>query len=846
MNFEERSAFFGQLKDEICEFVKNSKFRKELEFLYSTMPLSDVGNYPPELFEAYAEHGRFLRENVEWCKNLSEEQYLNDVLYHRINSEDITNCRRIFYDKLWNLVKNKSLEDAIKAINYWCLEEATYRLTDDRTVSPETVLRCGFGRCGEESTFTVTAFRSVGIAARQVYSPKWPHCDDNHAWVEVFCDGKWHYLGACEPEESLDRGWFTVAASRAMLVHSRNFGEKLQSDEYISSEGCVNLYNQLSRYAETTNLTVKIVENNQAKSGVLVKCELLNYAQFSPIAKQFTDENGMVNLTVGKGDLRVHCVQNNKFIVKNIDLRNENLLIIDWNEAVLYESDELQGFDFEMNPPADNTNFLQPQSEEIKLLRQKKFDECVAKRKKKEEGYLTEKQALDLLISKDFSYDFAKSVSKILCKTYGNHNEILKFLNNCEDKNLRLAMLQNLSEKDWYDCSFEVLEDAFSNTIQYKNDFPEEVFVKYIQNMRVGLENLTKHRYFLKTYFSNEEKAIFIQNPQTIADWIVKNIEFDEKQEYSELLTNPIAALKLFSANSQSKSILFVNICRSLGIPARLAPDDKRPQFWNKISKEFCEISLNDDFERGNIVNFKIISECDENWVYTQNWSLSRLENGEYLCLNLQDKIWENGILNLRLTEGYYKLIVCKRMPTGSLFAKEYRFYAGKNCANCIKIQQRMAKLTDILSDKPIPNFTLYDENNLPVNMEKITENKSSLLMWLQEANEPTEHILNEISVFSDKFKAINAQIIFILRNTKSKENDKISEVLAKVPNIKVLYDDFRDTMSMLARRMYIDPDKLPIIVICNKNLNGIYANSGYNVGMGDLILKIFDELNKK
>ena len=30
---------------------------------------------------------------------------------------------------------------------------------------------------------------------------------------------------------------------------------------------------------------------------------------------------------------------------------------------------------------------------------------------------------------------------------------------------------------------------------------------------------------------------------------------------------------------------------------------------------------------------------------------------------------------------------------------------------------------------------------------------------------------------------------------------------------------------------MYVDPDKLPLIIVTNKSLNGIYATSGYNVG---------------
>ena len=88
-------------------------------------------------------------------------------------------------------------------INLWCSGQASYRASDTRTASPLAVYRSGLGRCGEESVFLASVLRSVGIPARQVYVPRWSHCDDNHAWVEAWCGGKWHYLGACEPELSL-------------------------------------------------------------------------------------------------------------------------------------------------------------------------------------------------------------------------------------------------------------------------------------------------------------------------------------------------------------------------------------------------------------------------------------------------------------------------------------------------------------------------------------------------------------------------------------------------------------------------------------------------------------------
>ena len=117
------------------------------------------------------------------------------------------------------------MKDAILEVNHWCHEKVTYRPTDGRTSSPLASVCTAYGRCGEESTFLVAALRSVGIPARQVYTPRWAHTDDNHAWVEAWADGKWYFLGACEPEPILNLGWFNESASRGMLMHTKVFGD---------------------------------------------------------------------------------------------------------------------------------------------------------------------------------------------------------------------------------------------------------------------------------------------------------------------------------------------------------------------------------------------------------------------------------------------------------------------------------------------------------------------------------------------------------------------------------------------------------------------------------------------
>ena len=104
-----------------------------MKFLYGTMPVRDAGEYGFDLFLSYVKHALMLREKVAWCKELPEDVFVNYVLYDRINSEDITDCRPFFYEQIMGRVAGMSLWEAILEINYWCAEHATYEATDSRT-----------------------------------------------------------------------------------------------------------------------------------------------------------------------------------------------------------------------------------------------------------------------------------------------------------------------------------------------------------------------------------------------------------------------------------------------------------------------------------------------------------------------------------------------------------------------------------------------------------------------------------------------------------------------------------------------------------------------------------------
>ena len=840
--FQTARPFFGGREQEILEQLErcNDAQKVCMKFLYGTMPISDIENYDFSLFLSYVDHALFLRENTPWCKDIPEDIFFNHVLYYRINTEDIVDCRRAFYDLCWpRLVeagKTGSMKEAALELNYWCFENATYRQTDDRTANPLTVLRCAYGRCGEESTFATTAFRSVGIPTRQIYTPRWPHCDDNHAWIEVWCDGDWHYLGACEPEEVLDKGWFTAAASRAMIIHSRMFSDYVENEEIVTHEGLTTICNELKRYADTQTFSVKVVDNGKPVEGVSVRIELLNYSEFFPISTLVSDANGEASITLGLGDLHIHAVKDGKFVTRLVDSRKEPSVVIDFSAATDSQTENLEGEEYDVVPPKDNMKFAVRLTDEQKATQQRKFDAAAALLHKKEGNFYTEDAAAAKAIELGFNGECADYVAKALFDAKGNADEVENFLNNARDnseKLLRAKLLNVLTVKDKTDLCADVLEQHILQT-PAQPELSEEIFVPYVLSPRISREKLTAWRAPLSASFSEEQKQTFANDPEALWNWICDNIRSNDEREYSTLIASPDRILRVGYGTYHSMKVLFVAVCRTLGVAARINPETHAVQFYRDGSFHNVEKA-----NKAKTLPFTLVSGDDTQWVYFQNWSIGILRDGIYNTLDLSGREWKDGKVELDLAPGAYRLLTAKRMPNGSLFTKEYRFTVAENGLNSLTIRLRDTKISDMLENMDILPFSLKDKDGGKIEAEKLTEGKANILFWLEEGKEPTEHILNELIEHHERYNAVDAQLVFIIRSDEAKKNHTLARALELLPKVTICYDDFRDNVSSIARRMYVDPDKLPLIVVTRPGLNGIFATSGYNVGMGDLLLKI-------
>lgn len=455
-----------------------------LAFLYGTLPLPDTQLVS---FKDMRQEALVALENHR--PDTPEDIFANYVLCPRVNNETLEPSRGFFWGQLQERTEGLSTKEAVLAVNRWCCEQVSYQASDDRTEGPLTAYKSGKGRCGEESTFAVYALRSVGIPARQVYAPWWSHCDDNHAWVEVYVEGSWHFLGACEPEPVLDKGWFLGASARAMLVHGRAFssyidpdsgsvsGSAMEQEEVIEERDGAFLYNVTHRYAPVTELSMQVnFPDGTPAVGATMDCQVLNMGDWRTIARLTTDERGRAKLTCGKGSLHLACAFGGLYGEKDIHTGEETCVTLTLGQE--------EGGDAFI-PPETRTVTPPAVSREAEEENRAFLLSAALHRAARQRQYY--KEAVQ---GRDIPADWTKYI-KIAC---GNGQEIASYLE--EGTKLygdwAVKLLDTLPEKDLRDTSATTLLAFLKKGMEHLPAYRdrEDLFADYVLCPRVGLEKI--------------------------------------------------------------------------------------------------------------------------------------------------------------------------------------------------------------------------------------------------------------------------------------------------------------------------------------------------------------------
>ena len=271
------------------------------------------------------------------------------------------------------------------------------------------------------------------------------------------------------------------------MVSSRWYDRAMPDEDIIGQDGMNRMLNQLSRYAKTKRITICVKDlDGMPVADAIVKVDVMNYGEFSPVAQMKTGENGKVSLVTGLGSLLICGIFDGAYGERVIDTREGDEFVCTLGEE--YE-DELW-VDFDMNAPEDTGrtrwNITFEQEEENYRRVAAEGEHC---RRKIARFQPLWKRCL-----------------------YGHTLEEVE------------PMMAVLSEKDRRDAFPEVLEGHYQEASVYREFNPEEIYIPYVWNPRVENEVLSKWRKKILGYFEKDQREAFAADPRSIWTWIEENI----------------------------------------------------------------------------------------------------------------------------------------------------------------------------------------------------------------------------------------------------------------------------------------------------------------------------------
>lgn len=823
--------------------------KEALTFLYAYMPIGDITDYSGEFYLKNIRSSFQAREEMPWGKDIPEDIFRHFVLPVRINNENLDESRMVFFGELKDRVKGLSLYDAVLEVNHWCHEKVIYTPSDARTSSPLASVKTAYGRCGEESTFTVAALRSVGIPARQVYTPRWAHTDDNHAWVEAWVGGKWYFLGACEPEPVLNMGWFNGPAYRSMLMHTKVFGKYYGPEDVMERTKGYTEINVIDNYAPSAKASVKVTDaEGAAVEGALVEFKIYNYAEFYSVARKTTDAEGVCTMTAGKGDMLVWASKDGKFGYGKVSFGKDEQITI----ALDKTGGNMEAVELDIVPPVDGTIPVEVTDEQKEKNAIRLHQEDSIRNKYVATFYTEEKAAA---LAKELNTDEAKT-KEYMIASRGNWMELEKFLREtpAEKRNLAMELLGVVSAKDLRDTPASVFADHLNNTPVVDS----ELFVEYVLNPRVSNEFLTPYKGFALNNIDEETRKAIQENPaEELVNWVKQNITIKEDLNPQHIAIMPMGVWKSRVADKHSRDIFFVAAARSCGIPARIEPVAKKVQYYQNgwVDVDF-EAAVQSNAKQGKVVaSYAPIKALQDPKYYSHFTIAKLLDNGKLQTLDFESangadmgagNTWSALLKNpLTLDEGNYVLVTGTRMANGSVLSEISFFSVEAGKTTQIKLEMR-ENLDEV---QVIGNFN--SENKFkPVNGDSETSILATtgrgyfVVAILGARQEPTNHAMRDIAAVKAELEEWGRGLVLLFPNEKGWNSFDPKEFGELPSTITYGIDVDNKIQNEIASAMKLaNANNLPIFIIADTFNRVVFVSQGYTIGLGEQMMKVIHKL---
>jgi len=827
-DFTEKMQLVGKNFFSATQSVPSVAEQEALEFLYAYMPVADVTDYTTAFYLDNVKAAFKAREEMPWGRTVPELLFRHFVMPIRVNNENLDNARIVLYDELKKRVEGLSMTEAILELNHWCHEHVTYQPSNARTLSPLACMKTAIGRCGEESTFTVAVLRTLGIPARQVYTPRWAHTDDNHAWVEAWADGKWYFLGACEPEPVLNLGWFNLPASRAMLMHTKAFGNYRGPEEVMLRTNNYTEINLIGNYAPTARIDFMVVDAaGKAVDKAKVEFKIYNYAEYYTAVNKFTDNRGRTFLTAGVGDMMVWASKNGAYGFAKASFGKDKSITIRLTCSARTDAKNMVG-------ALDSTNIVPP-------VESAKLPEVSPEQAEANKLRLVKEDSIRHAYEATF-YKPKKDgkVGTFLKKARGNWQTIYQFINSHTDRMDRaLDLLATLPDKDLQDISLDILEDHFNAQSDQLSPRVEDEMI------------IAPFKQSFQEAFNKGLADSMRVDPTVLVDWTKHNIKLNPDTKALRIAQTPMGVWRSRLTDTRSRDIFFVSMARSLGIESR------KDAVTGKVQYKRDSVWVDVDFDNaqqqvtptGRLkLTYTAVPLLPSDPKYYSHFTLSKIVDGQARLLNFEEgdgnanegTTWANTFKNgYDLDAGTYLLVTGTRLANGGVLATHRFFYiaAGKTTEVALKMRRPSGQL-NVLGNFDSESRFLKDGQEVSILSQ--TGRGYFTLALLGIGEEPTNHALRDLAKARATLDEWGRPFVLLFPNDADLQRFKNENFGTLPANIILGVDAEGKIRQQVAQAMKLaNPSQMPVFIVADTFNRVVFCSQGYTIGMGEQLEKV-------
>ena len=805
------------------------------QWILAWLPLSDCAAMTLPMLREHVEGAARTYREAPWGPDLPRDIWLHFVVPHRVSQEPAQAWREEFRGLIWPRVQHaENMELAALAVTRWCREQATFKSTSGRDMGPLTTVARGIGRCEEEMILNICALRSVGIPARACSTPYWSFTDNNHAWVEVWADGRWWFLGGCEPGQCLNSAWFAASARRTGFVRSVGYGEFDPSPEplYRAKDGST-IINSTAVYTDPIHVTVRL-QAEWADTETAIHVNVLNFGSLRAIAKMKSGDT----IDLGPGEYAFTAGDGEEFLleVAGGPSGQEIELLLDGEDR--YDLDASPGFWLRYPEtaarPARNLKLVTDGQNEAMNRR---IASRAGDRKKLRSPSAKEQALIEALPELQ-----AARFAPVLKKPFTHVSTLVELLGDYPDgagREALLSFLEAADDKDLLELDYRGLRSHIDGALQARSlqgfEIPDDVFAQGLLACRIEREPGGAWREGIEVLTVGESPREALQ--ALLQVWSERTETVPSGLFGTRL--DPAQSWQLGLGTERDLRVGLVGFLRCQGFPARF--------FHGKV-EVWLEDWLSVDAEAGVLVDAQgegasskgrlVLAftrggqEFDGAESY-KHFNVARLKGGY-----LETPWWDPALGEQEWDTGPHILCSVNRVPGGSVYGRLRRF------------EVRAGETTHL--ELPIDIGPGWDAGErffagpAPLEFGKALDaaelaQAGDQLLFMAEAGEPCDRMLTSLGGVLPRLKArgVSLRFVFIAPSASS----PLPEALAKV--LKDLSFESIQTISTATAQALQMGETIDPLVALRLADKFAYLRAGFDTAVGSNLhwaIDLFEE----